>query len=271
MLLLVMCLFLTRYFKQNVPAVQALMMASFPLFLGAFLEYGEWEILMFIVARLGPAEVATWSILGVIWKLLESSTEGIGEAAAIRVAYHLGHNNPTMAKRSSYKALFVASIQSFFVTSLLFMGGKNIASLLTSDSTLQTLLNDTIALIGLGNVLMTYSMVTWNLVVAQGRYRLATLVILLSRWLITIPCAVLFAHGFNLDLESIMGSMIIGFATAGLCMAYVLFRSDWNRLAKILQELNAMMISDSDSDENSDEEESALGANDDIEGTSTPV
>ena len=246
------------------------MRASLPLFLGAFLEYGEWEILMFIVARLGPAEVATWSILGVIWKLLESSTEGIGEAAAIRVAYHLGHNNPIMAKRSSNKALFVASVQSLFVTSLLFMGGKNVASLMTSDATLQKLLNDTMALLGLGNVLMTYSMVTWNLVGAQGRYRLATLVILLSRWLVTIPCAVLFAYGFIFDLESIIGSMIIGFATGGLCMAYVLFRSDWSRLAKILQELNDMVF-DSDSDENSDEEESEFGVNDDVEGTNTPV
>lgn len=211
-------------------------------------------MLLLFVSHLGPAEVATWSILGVIWKVLESSTEGIGEAAAIRVAYHLGHNNPDMAKRASFKAIFIAAIQSLFVTAILFMCGKNISSWLTTDATLQNMLNDTISLLGLGNVVMTYSMVMWSSVGAQGRYRLATLVILISRWLVTIPCSVVMVYAFNLDLNSLMGSVIVGFATAGLSLAYVLLRSDWERLAKILQELNAMMEFESDSDESSEEE-----------------
>jgi MATE family multidrug resistance protein len=211
-------------------------------------------MLLLFVSHLGPAEVAAWSILGVIWKVLETSTEGIGEAAAIRVAYHLGHNNPAMAERASFKAIFIAAIQSLFVTAILFMFGKNIIRWLTTDATLQNMLNDTISLLGLGNVVMTYSMVMWSSVGSQGRYRLATLVILVSRWLVTIPYAAVMVYAFKLDLSSLMGSVIVGFATAGLSLAYVLLRSDWERLATILQELNAMMEFESDSDESSDEE-----------------
>lgn len=261
---------LCSYALKNVSAVQALLMASLPLFVGAFLEYGEWEILLFFVPHLGPAEVATWSILGVIWKILESSTEGIGEAAAIRVAYHLGHHNPAMAKLASYKAIFVAAIYSLFVSAMLLMGGTNLSKWLTSDVTLQYLLNDSMTMLGLGNVVMTYGLVTWSLVGAQGRYRLATLVILLARWLVTLPCAIIVVFAFDLDINSVLASLIIGFATAGLALAYVLLRSDWDRLARILQELNAMMESDLESGESS-HDGSASDGEEGMEVINTPA
>jgi len=191
---------------------------------------------------------------------LESATEGISEAAAIRVAYHLGNGDPEMARLSSCKALFVSTVQSLLVTSVLFMGGKNIASLLTADSTLQHLLNDVITNLGLGNVVMTFALTTWSLIGAQGRYRLATLVVLLSRWLVTIPMALVCVYGFDLDLNSIMGSVTVGFATSVLALSYVFFRSDWERLSRILQELNAIIdvdFSDSSDDEISEDAESS--------------
>ena len=43
-------------------------------------------------AHLGEAEVAAWAILGELWDLFEAATEGTGEAAAIRIAHHLGKN-----------------------------------------------------------------------------------------------------------------------------------------------------------------------------------
>lgn len=203
--------------------------------------------------------VATWAILGLLWRILETATEGIGEAAAIRVAYHLGMGNPLLAKLSSYKALFVSTVQSFFITSTLFMTGKSIASLLTTDPTLQNLLNNVITYIGFGNAIMSFSLVTWSLVGAQGRYRLATLLILFPRWVVTIPMAAVCVYAYNLDLRAVMASVVVGFATANLSLSYVFYRSDWERLARILQELNAMVdvdFSESEDDSSYDAESS---------------
>lgn len=248
--------------------------------MGAFLEYGEWDIILFFVVSMGPAEgktlmgcrhvdyllpcrlltlhlftVATWAIVGVIWQLLESATEGFGEAAAIRVAFHLGSGNPKLARHASHKALLVSSVQALLVTSILLMAGKNIANVLTPDPTLQLLLNNLITNVALGNLVMSTAMNVWSLLGAQGRYRLATLVILLARWLVTMPVALVCIYGFRFDLNSVMGAVTLGFATSVLILSYIFFRSDWDRLSRIMQELNAMMEVDSDFGDSSSEEE----------------
>ena len=207
------------------------------------------------MANLGPAEVVAWTLLGVIWKILESSTDGIGEAAATRVAYHLGSGNGDAARLSSYKSCFVAVVQGLLVTSALFMISKNLATWLTTDVTLQNMVNDVIPLVGLGNVVMNYALICWNLVGAQGRYRLATSVVLLSRWLVTVPIAAVFAYALTLDLKGMMAAVIIGFDTAGMALAYVLLRSDWLRLAQTMQDINAIV--DADSEDGSESGEGA--------------
>mmetsp|Transcript_6456 Transcript_6456/g.11228 ORF Transcript_6456/g.11228 Transcript_6456/m.11228 type:complete len:184 (-) Transcript_6456:664-1215(-) len=159
-----------------------------------------------------------------------------------------------MAKIASHKALFVSTVQSLFVTSSLFMVGKNVAFLLTTDPALQSQLNNLITYIGFGNAVMSFALVSWSLVGAQGRYRLATLLVLGSRWLVTVPMAAVCVFAYNFDLKSVMGSVIVGFATANLALSYVFFRSDWERLTKILQELNAIV--DLDFSDGSDEDES---------------
>lgn len=216
----------------------------------------QWELLVVFVANLGPAEVVAWTLLGVIWKILESSTEGIGEAAAVRVAYHLGTGNPNKARLSSYKSCFVVLVQAMLVTSTLFMIGKNVATWLTADVTLQNMVNNVIPLAGIGNIVMSYSMICWNLVGAQGRYRLATSVVLLSRWLVTIPIAAVFAFALTLDLNGMMAAVIVGFDTACMALAYVLLRSDWKRLSRTMQDINAIV--DAASDDGSEQEDGEL-------------
>lgn len=216
----------------------------------------QWELLIVFVVNLGPAEVIAWALLGVVWNVLEASTEGIGEAAAVRVAYHLGTGNPNKAMLSSYKSCFVAVVQALLVTSVLFMIGKNLATWLTTDVTLQNMVNDVIPLVGLGNIVMSYALICWNLVGAQGRYRLATSVILLSRWLVTVPIAAVFAYALTLDLSGTMAAIVVGFDTASMALAYVLLRSDWKRLSHMMQDISA--IGDAEGGDESDHEEGEL-------------
>lgn len=243
---------------KNRLAVRNLVSTAIPLSLGSFLEYGEWEMLTFFIAYLGPAEVATWGILGSIWELFEASTEGLGEAAAIRVAYHLGKGNPIMARVSSYKSMLLSTLLATFITSIFFMCGQNLPTWFSSDPTLQHMLNDLIPLVGFGNITMTVGMVCWSLLGAQGRYRLSTLVVMASSWLVTLPLAALFVFGMTLTLKGVVGAIVMGYSTAGTVLTYFILRSDWGRLSKIIQELNAMTgeIDSSDSEGEDDESDS---------------
>lgn len=227
---------------QHKVGIWHLMKATGPLLLGTILEYSEWELLTIFVRHLGPAEVATWALLGAFWDVLESFTEGIGEAAANQVAFLLSVGLIERAKNLSMGVIYLAVMQALLVTSALYMSGQYLAILFTTDPTIQNLFNNTIAWIGFANVLMAFAQIAWSLVGAQGRFRLATLAIFLSRWLVSMPCAIVSIYALFLNLNAVSGSLVVGYATATSALTCIVLRSDWVRLAATLQELNQSSI-----------------------------
>jgi len=235
----------------NISAVKTLTGTSIPVMFGELVAYGEWEILTIFAAHLGPAEAAAWAILSSIWDMFESSTEGIGEAAAIRIAYHLGKGNPIMAKISAYKSSLLATIFGVLMTSIFFIAGDSIPVWFTRDATLQNLISQTIPLIGIGNITMTFGMLAWNQLGGQGRYSIATIFHLACSWFITLPLAAMSTYAFNFNLEGIVASIVIGFSTLGMILSSILVASDWERLSIIIRELVALEEDDSSSSSSS--------------------
>lgn len=216
---------------------QQLARAVVPLSLGAVLEYGEWELLTLCLRWLGPAEVASWAVLGAIWDILEALTEGIGEAVAIQIAFLLSACQAERARRLSNTVMYLAVVQSLIVTSFLYMFGKYLVIALTNDPTLQHLINDSIPLIGLANITMAFAEVSWSLLGAQGRFRLATSVVFLARGFVTLPVAVLCIFVWNLDVNAVGGALVVGYATAASVLTFIVIRSDWDRLVGIMQNI----------------------------------
>ena len=224
----------------NRHAVKNVVFTAIPLSIGSFLEYGEWELLTFFSAFLGPAEVATWALLGSIWELLEASTEGLAEAAAVRVAFHLGKGHPALAKLSSYKSMLLSFVLSLFVTTIFFICGNYLPIWLSSDKTIQHMLSEIIPLVGFGNITMAVGMVSWELVGAQGRHRLATFASAICSWFVTIPLSAAFVLALNINLKGLVGAVIVGNITSGFILMCIILRSDWKGLSEKIQELNAM-------------------------------
>lgn len=202
--------------------------------------------------------VATWCLLGAVWDVLEAFTEGIGEAAATQVAFLLAAAQPERAKKLSYSVLYIGLSQSLLITAALFMSGRHLAILLTADNTMQHMMNNAISLLGFANLAMSFSQVGWSLIGAQGRYRLATSVMFFCRWLVTIPVALVSIFVFFLDLSSISGCLAVGYSTASCVLTFIVIRSDWDRLANLMQQTNntpeedALDFEFDDSDDSSD-------------------
>jgi len=182
--------------------------------------------------------VVTWALLGAFWDFFEALTEGIGEASANQLAYLLSLGATSQAKNLCYGVIYMAVTEALLVTSALYMSGQYLAVLFTTDPTIQHLMNNTIVMIGFANVIMTFSQIVWSLVGAQGRFRLATFVIFISRWLVTMPCALISIYVFTLDLNAVSGSLVVGYATASSALMFVVLRSDWDRLARLMQVMN---------------------------------
>lgn len=213
-----------------------------PLLLGTILEYGEWNLLTLFVRHLGTAEVAAWALLGAFWDFFEALTEGIGEAAANQVTYLLSVGRVECAKKLSYGAIYMAVTQSVLVTSALYMSGQYLAVLFSCNPAIQHMMNNSIILIGLANVIMAFSQIAWSLIGAQGRFRLATFVIFFSRWMVTMPCALVCIYVFGFDLNAVSGSLVVGYATACCALTVIVLRSDWDRLAPLMQVMNQPLV-----------------------------
>mmetsp|Transcript_16536 Transcript_16536/g.37960 ORF Transcript_16536/g.37960 Transcript_16536/m.37960 type:complete len:196 (+) Transcript_16536:509-1096(+) len=192
-----------------------------------------------------------------LWGMFEVLTEGFGDGGEVRCAFHLGAGNPTKARLSAYKTLALSVLAATLLTSIIFMIGEDLAVWLTPDPTLQRFITQLLPLVGIGNIALTAGSVSWALVGAQGRYRLATLIAFVCTWGITLPLGALFTYGFNFDLQGIVSSVVIGYSFTGTCLFYILLRSDWERLSRILVEANESDSSDesSSSSESSDDED----------------
>lgn len=195
--------------------------------------------------------VAAWGLLESLWGFFEAATNGLTEAASIRVAYHLGNGNISKAQLASYKSLFMGVSLSFFITALLFILGEDLATWYTPDKVLQDMLNSCIPMIGVANIFMVYGMIAWNLVGAQGRYRLATIVSACMSFFVTLPLAALSTFYFVFNLKGIVGAVICGYSTTGLWLGYILLRSDWEHISENIQEYNANEESSEDDDSDS--------------------
>lgn len=176
--------------------------------------------------------------MGSVWEAFESATGGFAEAGSIRVANHLGRGDIENAKKSSWKTLLISTMLALVITSILLICGDSLSTWFTNDNTLQRMLNDLIPLIGIGNILMVYGMVSWSLIGAQGRYHLATIINSMMSICVTLPTGVIFSVVYRFTLEGLVGAVIIGYSSTGLSLGYLLLTTDWPKIAKLIQEEN---------------------------------
>ena len=134
--------------------------------------------------------------------------------------------------------------------------GENLAIWLTPDTTLQRLIIEVLPLMGMGNIALTAGTVSWALVGAQGRYRLATFVAFVGSWCVTLPLAAIYTYALNIDLQGVTSAVVVGYSVdRDLYDRTYLVRSDWERLSKYLVDLNEESSSSSSSSLSSDKEE----------------
>jgi Na+-driven multidrug efflux pump len=226
--------------SESLPMVNVIFHVALPLAFGNLLAAAEWEILTILAAMLGPAEAATWAVLGYIWDLFESTTDALGEAAELRVAYHLGKGKPDMAKSSGYKSMFLAAMITSSSSVILMSLIHVLPPLLTYDATIQAMLIELFPLVALGNVTMSMGMVCWAIVGAQGRYRLSTVIATSCAFFITIPIAIA-TTSMRVDLQGLTFAVVVGYTVAATLLSLVVLMSDWKFFSeKIIEEMDEM-------------------------------
>jgi|AntRauTorckE5430_2_1112549.scaffolds.fasta_scaffold09505_4 Na+-driven multidrug efflux pump len=190
--------------------------------------------------------VAAWGIIESIWDLFEAATNGLAEAGSIRLAFHLGRGDVEASKLSSSKTLFLSTCLSCMMSAGFLFLIPYLPHWFTKDNTLQNMVEALLPFVAIGNILMAYGMVSWSLVGAQGRFKLATSVSAIMTLCITLPLSAGFCLGFRFSLEALVGAIVIGYSTTGLVMGFILQMSDWEGISKSVQAQHEEDEEDSD-------------------------
>ncbi len=198
--------------------------------------------------------VTAWGLFEAIWGLMEAASGGSTDAGSIRLGMHLGSGNIEKAKLCTWKCLFLSTCLAVLETSLLFMCGEDTAKWFTSDKTLQDIMKKMIPMVGFANILMVFGMISWSLVGTQGRYRLATTINAIMSFCVTIPLAAIFCVVFRFTLDGLVGAVVIGYSTTGLCLAYILIVSDWEHISRTIREANTSQCGSESSESSSDDD-----------------
>lgn len=177
-----------------------------------------------------PHQVAAWGMMGIIWEIFEALTEGICDAAAVRVSFYLSEGCVPKAKWLCKRFIFLVGVNALLVSSVYLMISPNIAVGLTSDPTLQNLIVDTSGMLSLANLAMVFAQMHWSLLGAQNRYAVASLWLLLSRWFCAAPISAICVHIFDFEPKAIVGAISLCYATASFALSISLWRVDWEDL-----------------------------------------
>ncbi|KAL7535951.1 hypothetical protein ACHAXR_006824 [Thalassiosira sp. AJA248-18] len=242
----------TNAFKNHV-AVKEILNTGLPLATGTLFRESEWGLLIAFASSMGSEEVATWAIFRKLLgeqvcqicmhnSLFESvflltkaasspdifaaPMEGVCCAAELRCAFHVGNGNQTMARISSYKSLVIGTMWgAVLITTFYFFFEAQMPKWLG----LGLGIVDLVPLALLCTSVMFVGMLSWALVGAQGRYRLATLITILCEGLITVPLAAIFVYGCHFDLQGLVAAVTIGYSVSGTALMYLLLRSNWDK------------------------------------------
>lgn len=232
---------------KNTKLIDGVLKMSIPLSLGSLLAYGEWETFTIFSTLMGPAEVAAWSLAGEIWGIFEYLPGGFGDASELRVAFHLGNGNPRMAKIAAYKCLLYSLLWVSLCNWFFIYHYKKIVQYFTHDETLTAMLYELVILISIGNVLMCLGSEANCIISAQGRAKLSTWIYFLCTWVVTIPLGLYFVVVQNYGLQSMVTTIIIGYANSCLLLFYMVFTSNWAKISK--EVMTALENAEGSSDE----------------------
>jgi len=221
----------TNPFNEWFP-IKTLLKASLRLSSGRVIENCEWNILFVFAAIQGPAEVAIWGLVGMLWDFADDIVTAVSDASKVRIAYLLGSGLPEQAKYSSEKSLFMGVVVSILMSMSLGVLQSIIPKWMTNDLTLQRLLGEMIPMVCLAVVLLSFGSICWSILCAQGRAHLTTGVNALGSLLVALPLATISNFVFNFNLQGLMSCIIIGYATSGFFNSILMLSSNWTNISK---------------------------------------
>lgn len=93
---------------------------------------------------------------------------------------------------------------------------------------------------GFGQISLIIGTLSWGIVGAQGRVRLATAIEFSTSWFVAIPLCAISLYVLNYDIVGFAASLVFSYTAGGIVLGFVILRSDWGALSQTVISRNAI-------------------------------
>ncbi len=172
------------------------------------LDVGGWTFIVGMIARQGEAPLAANQIATKIMSLSLLPVYGISEATCILTGQCTGAKDFPALNRSYWSAIQI-SVTIMLITGLLFLlVPMPLVSLFQKNTEVLILATQILMLVGGYQILSAFSLVTAGALNGTGDTKFTMVLIMLSTWLVNVPCAYLFGVIFEMGAFGMWLSLI---------------------------------------------------------------
>ena len=195
----------------------------------------EYQLISIMAKHQGTAEAATWILLVHVWSFMECGFESFASATAKEVNALLVRGGIVAARRTSRKARAFAFFYGLFIALLVFAARHSIASLLTSNYTLQGMLAEGIAIACICNPFAAIGSISDEINKEQGRYRSSMAISWGCTFFLTLPLSAFMNYGMHFGIPGVVSGVVVGSTTDGMLQTVLLVYSNFHSASSALQ------------------------------------
>lgn len=187
-----------RFELPDPKAIRSLLIVGIPIGLAIFLEMAVFSVIGVLIARMGVIEVAANSIASNLNWATYVIPAALGNAASIRVGFHVGANNLAAARATSATVYKFSLGYALLVSAFLVMARYPLIAIFTTDPLVIDIAANLVLFIAVYQLVDDSNAVTVGALRGYKDTRVPMIFSLVGFWLIAVPVGYLLSEGILL-------------------------------------------------------------------------
>lgn len=229
----------------------------------AFLALDEfvYNALVFLASGFGSDDAAktlntdTTVIFFNFWGLVWSLFWGFGLATQVRVGYHLGANNPRMAKMAAGIGAVCTVAVTVVLTAVVYASKDELPKIFSSDNTVIETVADTIWIFCFSMSLGVLALIACSILEGLSLQLSLAVVCGIASWVVVLPVAYVLVFKSFLGTKGIWVASAAGEFTRLALGCIVIALSNWTTIAERAQQISEVAPSTLEEDEDRSDDE----------------
>ncbi|EQC37731.1 hypothetical protein SDRG_04758 [Saprolegnia diclina VS20] len=194
--------------------------------------------LSFVVAKMGANVIATNAVLSSVWTMVNAIFIGIGLAAEVGLAEHLGEGRPRAARARAYLGFAALACVVVIVACVLWFGRRSVVGIFTTDERIVALYTNVLSLYVAAASLRALEMGFITSFMGMGQMGFVMIVTIVGLWGVQLPLAYYFGNAKDLGLWGVWIGSSIAIGIKVLILMLRFRRIDWQKMAAEAMEIS---------------------------------